>query len=223
MRTPASVDKRQAVTPGRIVTEALRLTREEGLENWTLRRLASAVGAYPAVVYHHVGDRETVVAAVIESVVAEVALPDERLPWRTWFEELLGGLRPVLRAAPGVARRLALHGPGVPSALAIIEGGVRVLRSAGFGDESVVVYELLLNQACLFVAFEDDRGLSPGIRERSAELFSSYRDSETQPGLAAMGRYVAEADPAEFFDYAIARTLDGVAARLTDRPVSTPA
>ncbi|CRK59506.1 Transcriptional regulator, TetR family [Alloactinosynnema sp. L-07] len=223
MRTSASVDKPKSDGHRRIVTEALRLTREEGVENWTLRRLAGAVGAYPAVVYHHVGDREAVVAEVIDAVVAEVALPDERLRWREWFEELLTGLRPVLRGAPGVARRLALHGPGVPSALPIIEAGVRVLRAAGFGDESVVVYELLLNQACLFVAFEDDRDLSPGIRERSAELFSSYRDSETKPGLAALGRYAAVADPAEFFGYAIARTLDGVAVRLADRPVSTPA
>ncbi|WP_436491882.1 TetR/AcrR family transcriptional regulator [Actinokineospora sp. HUAS TT18] len=213
MRTPASVDKRRAVTPEWIVTEALRLTRAEGLENWTLRGLAAAVGAYPAVIYHHIGDRDAVVTAVIERVVADVALPDPRLPWREWFEDLLTALRPVLRAAPGVARRLALHGAGVPGVLRVIDAGVRVLREAGFGDESCAAYELLLSQACLFIALEDDRG--PGLREKSADLISA------QPGLTDLGRYVAEVDPAEFYGYAIARTLDGIATRLADRPIST--
>ncbi|MBC6451520.1 TetR/AcrR family transcriptional regulator [Actinokineospora xionganensis] len=233
MPTYASVDKPRprsrdaaglpAVTAERIVDEALALTREQGLENWTLRQLAGAVSAYPAVVYHHVGDREAVVAGVIERVVAEFTVPEPK-QWRDWFEELLLDMRPVLRAAPGVARRLALYGPIVASARRVIDRGVRVLDAAGFGDESVLVCNVLLTQACQFVALEDDREHSPRLRAEAAAVFSSYRDREDLPGLAATGRFVyemtqrpggVEAYYDEFFAFAIARILDGVAARLT--------
>ncbi len=184
----------------------MTLTSEHGLENWTLRQLASGVGAYPAVIYHHVGDREAVVAAVIERVVGEWAVPAEELPWREWFDQLLTQGRPVLRRHPGVARRVALHGPLVQSAHRIIDPGVRVLQGAGFGDDSVPVYTLLLNAACMFVALEDDRETKRG---RPVE-----RDPSDLPGLVALVSYLDRADLSDEFAYSIARTLDGVAARL---------
>ena len=39
-----------AVTPDKIIDSALELTARHGLDSWTLRQLAAAVDAYPAVV-----------------------------------------------------------------------------------------------------------------------------------------------------------------------------
>lgn len=214
-----------AVTPERIVTAARELTRVHGLENWTLRQLAAAVDASPGVIYHHVGDREAVVASVIDHVVGTLPLPDADLPWRSWFEELLAALRPALRGYPGVAHRLALHGAGVPSARRIIDRGVGVLMSAGFGERGALVYALLLNQACQFVALEDDRDVNPDVRVQAAKEFAAFRDQEEMPGLAAMGRYVhAAAGPngterhyEELYSFAIGVALDGIEARLGTR------
>ncbi|GLZ36426.1 TetR family transcriptional regulator [Actinokineospora sp. NBRC 105648] len=218
MATYASVGGRRsraglpAVTPERVVRAALALTREHGLENWTLRQLAAGIGAYPAVIYHHVGDREAVVSAVLERVVAELPVPESDRPWRDWFEDLLTGWRPVLLTYPGVARRLAVHGALVPAMHTVIDCAVGVLRRAGLGDESVLACTLLLNQAWQSIAVEDDRG--PGIRERAAELHASLRDRPDVPGLAALGRFLDENPDVDLFGYGLARTLDGVAARL---------
>lgn len=208
------------MTSAGIITAAAELTRQFGLENWTLRQLASALDAYPAVIYHHVGDRKTVVAAVIEHIVGQLTPPPADLPWRAWFEQLMGELRPLLRRYPGVARRLALVGPAVPSAMTIIDRGVRVLKAAGFGEESPVLYGLLLSQACQFVALEDDRDLEPGLRAEAGEVFSAHREDTDQPGLAWMGRHVHDAAAHRdqhydwLFEYTMARVLDGVEVRL---------
>src|SRR2546427_10928497 len=82
-----------AVTPEKIISSALELTARHGLDSWTLRQLASAVDAYPAVVYHHVGDREAVVAAVVERVIAMLPVPAADLPWREWFPGLWTEMR----------------------------------------------------------------------------------------------------------------------------------
>ncbi|SDD10240.1 TetR/AcrR family transcriptional regulator [Actinokineospora iranica] len=195
-----------AITAERIVDEALRLTEEHGLENWTLRQLAAAVEAYPAVVYHHVGDREAVAAAVLDRVAGMIPLPPAALPWRDWFRVLLGELRVVLRRYPGTARRLAARGPGVERAAPIADRGVALLREAGFGTESVLAHTTLLGTACQFIATEDDRGAEvhradPAATGEFAHDIAEH--PESVPGFFA-----------GFYDYVVERTLDGMAARL---------
>lgn len=146
-----------AITADQVVTAATALTREHGLDGWSVRQLARELGVWPAVVYHHVGERDAVLEAVTERVVATIPLPDADLPWRAWFTELLTVARPVLRAHRGVAGRLARCGATVPSASRIIDRGQHVLARAGFGDEVVLAYSVLFSTACQLIAGEDDR------------------------------------------------------------------
>jgi AcrR family transcriptional regulator len=205
------------------VDAALALTAEHGLDNWTLRQLAAAVDAYPAVVYHHVGDRDSVVAAVLDRVVGHLQLPAEELSWPEWFGELMVELRVVLRRYPGTARRMVLFGPSVEAATPSVDSGMRMLLDAGFAAESVLAYNLLIATACQFVAMEDDRDGTLALRLDNTEEYASYRDRADLPGLAAHGRAMHElaGDPGltadyydRLYDYAVHRCLDGLAQRL---------
>jgi AcrR family transcriptional regulator len=211
-----------AVTPDKIISSALELTARHGLDGWTLRQLAGAVDAYPAVVYHHVGDREAVVAAVVDRVVGLLPVPDADLPWRDWYRVLLADLRTLLTGYPGVARRLALFG-ATSSAATLIDRGVRTLQLGGFGEESPTVYRLLLGTACLYLSAEDEQHRNAALKERNGELLAQCRDDPERPGLAALGSalYDLLSDPqrrssyfADFYDYAVERCLDGAACRL---------
>lgn len=221
------------VTAEAVVDAALRLTAEHGLENWSLRELARLLDVGPRVVYHHVGDRDTVVREVVQRVVAAIPLPPDDLGWRDWFATLLAACRPVLRRHPGVARRLAVLGPAVPAALELMDRGIRTLLDAGFEHGAVAAYRYLLNSALLQLAVEDDRrDLRPHAREELAAILLVHRDSERYPGLALVAADVQErgTDPediaeidAQFYEYAVARALDGVATQIrrTTAPVQT--
>jgi AcrR family transcriptional regulator len=211
-----------AVTPDQIVDAAVRLTAGSGLENWTLRQLAAEIEASPAVVYHHVGDREAVVNLVIERVTSEIEAPPETLPWREWFSGMLENHRTVLRQYPGTAYRLARFGPPVAAAAATVDMGVRLLQEAGFGADSVMAYYVLMTTACHYIATEDDQSVLDG---GNTEHYLAYRDREDMPGMAAIGNFVGQLlsgpdKPAEFhhdvFTYAIQRCLDGLEHRLAE-------
>jgi AcrR family transcriptional regulator len=211
-----------AVTPDQIVDAAVRLTAGAGLENWTLRQLAAEIEASPAVVYHHVGDREAVVGLVIERVTGEIESPPETLPWREWFALMLDNHRQVLRMYPGTAYRLARFGPPVTAAAKTIDLGVRLLQEAGFGAESVLAYNVLMTTACQYIAMEDDPARPRG---RNTTHYLAFRDRRDMPGMAAVAHFVAKlvSGPdklAEFHDdiftYAIQRCLDGLEHRLAD-------
>ncbi|ADJ48667.1 TetR family transcriptional regulator [Amycolatopsis mediterranei S699] len=214
-----------ALTADCIVSAATALTAQRGLDNWTLRELARSVEAYPAVIYHHVGDRDAVVNAVVDRVVGLLELPAEQLPWQEWFTELLAGLRAVLRTYPGCARRLALFGPSVKAATRTIDAGVGVLLTAGFGRESVLAYNLLLMTACQFVAMEDDRDGALALRIDNTEEYATYRERADLPGMAELGAAMHDlmGDPdlasgyyAQLYDYAVRRCLDGLTHRLDE-------
>ena len=212
-----------AVTPDGIVAAALDLTAHHGLESWTLRQLAAAVQAYPAVIYHHVGDRESVVRAVVDRVIGMFPLPSEQLPWRDWFRALAVELRTVLSRFPGVARRISVQGLTPEAAAPSIDRGMRVLQDAGFGDESAEIYRFLTNVICHLISVEDEHNRHAEQHARDLAAWSRHSDDTARPGLAAMSaslRAIAE-DPrrrethfADTFDYAIERCLDGIEARL---------
>ncbi|QRP48134.1 TetR/AcrR family transcriptional regulator [Amycolatopsis sp. FDAARGOS 1241] len=221
-----------AVTAEKVVDAAVALTAERGLDNWTLRQLAAAVDAYPAVIYHHVGDRDAVVSAVLDRVVGLLTLPDDDLPWQDWFAELLTELRTVLRSHPGTARRLVLFGPSVDAAARTVDRGIGVLLDAGFGEESVLAYNLLVATACQFVAMEDDRDGTLALRLDNTEEYAGYRDRTDLPGMAAHGRamHALINDPdlaarwyTRLYDYAVQRCLDGLTHRLAELGAEPPA
>ncbi len=210
-----------AITAGQIVDSAVRLTAERGLENWTLRQLAAEIEASPAVVYHHVGDREAVVSLVLERVILEVETPPETLPWREWFSVMLDNHRKVLRSYPGTAYRLAMYGPPVEVAAVTIDLGVRLLQEAGFGAESVLAYNVLMSTACQYIAMQDN----PSRGTSNSPHYLPYRDRDDLPGMAAVGHFVARLSSSpealarfhdEVFRYATDRCLDGLERRLAE-------
>jgi AcrR family transcriptional regulator len=213
------------ITADRIIAEAMRLTVEHGLESWTVRQLAAAVDAYPAVIYHHVGDRDAVVKEVCERVVGMLPIPDLELPWRDWFARLLTGVRDTMREYPGSARRIMLYELSVSAAAVLIEHGVGKLLAAGFGNESVLVYNVLTSTACQHVAMEDDRDNHMHAGFGNAETYLAYRGRTEAPGLAEMGDAVYQAmhNPdltagyyGLMYEYAMSRCLDGLECRLDE-------
>jgi AcrR family transcriptional regulator len=152
------------VTAEQIVSAAMELTHEHTLEGWTVRRLADAVGSYPAVIYHHVGDRERVVEAVVDRVAALVleatpAVPEgDDPPWRTWLRQYAGNVRALLIYYPGVARRLAVNAAadtgGAPALHRLL---TQVFEHGRFGADANAAARLLLITMTSLITVEDDR------------------------------------------------------------------
>lgn len=230
-RVPASAQRRRSrasaglppITADKIVDAAVDLTAEHGLDGWSIRQIATRLDVWPGVVAHHVGDREAVVMAVTDRIVGRIPVPGADVSWRDWFRRLMFEGREVLKQYPGVARRLVVVGPNVPSALPTIDAGIKVLQGAGFGSQATEIYRYLLNSAFMLVAVEDDRGnFFPSARADMGRTMAAFAQDKERPGLAAAGAQalarsqdVAEQDLA-FFRLTVERSLDGAEALLKD-------
>lgn len=215
-RGPRILRNQPPMDAEQIVTAAVRLTRLYSLDQWTIRQLGEELECWPAVIYHHVGDRDAVVAEVVDRVVGMVRPLDDGVPWRQSFEEMLTDLRVTLRGHSGVARWLALNGPVVPEALLGLDRGVRMLAHAGLADEAAIAYTSVLNSALLMIVLEEDWAARSALDD-VREVLAEYQGSTTHPGLSAMSSFVDAWDFDENYRYGVVRLLDGIAGRLAEQ------
>jgi TetR/AcrR family transcriptional regulator, tetracycline repressor protein len=92
----------------RIVTEAVALLDEGGLEGVTLRRLAGRLGVQAPTLYWHIPSKAALVTAIAEEILdqqfPELAPPGPDERWQDWLIGLAERLRRALLAHPDGAR-----------------------------------------------------------------------------------------------------------------------
>jgi TetR/AcrR family transcriptional regulator, tetracycline repressor protein len=115
-----------------VVRAGLELLDERGLAGFTMRSLAERLGTYPATVYWHVGNRDKLLAAVVDQVLAGMEVPDaSRMGWQDWLESLAREYRRVMHRHPNVAGLAAAQLLVSPPAMRLVEAVVAVLAGAG--------------------------------------------------------------------------------------------
>ncbi|WP_280263557.1 TetR/AcrR family transcriptional regulator [Nocardia wallacei] len=208
---------------GVIVDAALALTAERGLDGWSMRDLTGRLDTSLSVIYHHVGDRERLRAAVVDRIYAEMDLDIDETDWRTALYSVLSAMIDHLSGYRGVATWLLHNGPQTEQLVPVLETGMRLMLEAGWGEESAPAHSMAFNTCLGLIALGDrqpgdtaEPGLS-GLRS----LLESH--PAAGPGAEQMGRMAArfEGDAAEtaavrreYCRYALDRILDGLEVRL---------
>ncbi len=86
-------------------------------------------------------------------------------------------LRAVFVQYAGVARRVALNGPGAEACGPTVDRAMRTLLSAGLGqDEVALVCRLLVCQAYLLISFQDDQRKASAVKARISDSLGAPPD-----------------------------------------------
>jgi AcrR family transcriptional regulator len=72
----------------RILDAALALADAEGVEGLTMRRLAAELGVEAMTIYYHVPNKDAILDALVERVIAEIELPEPGTEWRSALRSL---------------------------------------------------------------------------------------------------------------------------------------
>lgn len=115
-----------------ILSAALALADESGLEAVTMRAVAARVGLTPMALYRHVADKEALLDGVLETGVSEVVLPGPDLPWDERLTAIATQVRVIGHRHP-VALGLAFSRPGSTPGVRRLVGAIH----AAFADAGV--------------------------------------------------------------------------------------
>lgn len=110
--------QRRDLTMEEVVDRAIEIAQAEGERGLTMRRVADACGVTPMAIYHHVENKEALLTAIVDRVVAaaiaDLGTGDD---WRTDLVEFLCRFRQGLIDHP-TAAQVFLRRPVLSEALA---------------------------------------------------------------------------------------------------------
>jgi AcrR family transcriptional regulator len=123
----------------RVLTAAVALADDGGLESLTMRRLAQELGVVPMALYKHVANRQAVVDGMIDIVFAELELPDATgSDWKTAMRRRALSVRAaLLRHRWAVGLMESRENPGPPNRRHH-NATMGCLREAGFSLRDAV-------------------------------------------------------------------------------------
>jgi AcrR family transcriptional regulator len=190
-------DRRPRLNRERVVTEALAVIAEDGVQALTMRSLATRLGVVPGAVYHHVRNKQQLQDLVLDNVLAEVDVHlDAALGWTGQLKVLAHRLRQVLEDHPGVAGILKTRDPLGPHSLALAEAFLGPLQAAGLGDrEAGLAFFLLVDYTIGFAvggsstSVNEQRVRDPATRAQLHQFFRSL-PPDRFPALVALGEHV---------------------------------
>jgi len=220
-------DRRPQLTRERIVTEALAVIAEDGVQALTMRSLAARLGVVPGALYHHVGNKQRLQDLLLDGVLAEIDFHlDSSLAWTQQLKVLAHRLRQVLEAHPGVAGILKTRDPLGPHSLALAEALLAPLQAAEFADrEAGLAFSLLVDYTVGFAvsstptSVNEQRVRDAAIRGQLHEFFRSL-PPDRFPALVALGEHVWLDNRDERFTVGLQVLVDGLehARRSPHRP-----
>ncbi|MGB0112131.1 MAG: TetR/AcrR family transcriptional regulator C-terminal domain-containing protein [Ilumatobacteraceae bacterium] len=125
-----NAEKRQPLSPDRVMSCALELADEIGIADLTIRRLADALEVKPMSIYHHVANKEAIIDGMVDLVFAEIEMPDPDLDWKSSMRRRCGSARAVLARHPWATPYMESRRSPGPATLAHHDAVLGCLRRA---------------------------------------------------------------------------------------------
>jgi TetR/AcrR family transcriptional regulator, tetracycline repressor protein len=158
----------RSLSRARVINEALALLDREGLERFSLRRLADHLGVTPMAMYNHVANRQDLLQAIADTVVSNVEYRRVRGGWQKVVAACFRTLRTACLGHPG-AVALVESAEVLPAAVfRPMEITLTALEGAGLGVEDALRgYSLLITFTLGQVSYQI-KGWSRGVDPAAA-------------------------------------------------------
>lgn len=205
--------KKSVLTKDKVVAAAIAIIGENGLEAFSMPKLASALGVRAPSLYHYFADRNELLAAVARTVATPDPAPAAAPAGGSWVDFLVTqavAMRSTILRHPHCAPLLARYMPS-GDMFGEYEQICRLLADAGVPARLHVPIVDGVTALTIGAAF---------LRENAAHYTDSgdgpTPDPDRHPTLQAALATVEGHTPDELFETYVRTYLDGIALRLAD-------
>lgn len=207
---PHTPDSRLGLSHERILDAALALLNRDGLDSFSMRRLADSLGVGTMTIYGYFRTKDQLLDALVDHAAGAMPAARAEGPWREQVRELVLAVRRTHLLHPAIVE-LRLRRPLLSTgALDLSEAGMRILREAGFSRRDAArAYRSLFIYTFGFAAFGPQGG---GLAERdqTREAIAALPE-ERYPVLTEVAHEAAESMADErVFEFGLDRLLDGL-------------
>ena len=173
---------RTPLSRARVLDAAIALADEGGLDAFSMRGLAQALGVVPMALYKHVANKDALLDGMIDLVFEEIELPPRDIEWRSAMRRRALSTRDALRRHPWAIGIMESRQPG-PANLRNHNAVMGCLREAGFSFE-VAIHAYSTQDAYIYGFALQERDLGFKTPESAGE--AAQRRADT---IGALGDY----------------------------------
>ncbi|MFF2505647.1 TetR/AcrR family transcriptional regulator [Streptomyces sp. NPDC058067] len=202
-------DTRKHLDREQVLAAAAKLVKQQGPQSLTMRKLAAELGTAVTSIYWHVGNRESLLEALVERTVADLG---EIRPRGTTPEQRVASvaraLRRQLREHPHLVAMVHERGLTERMFLPAQQALVREVHAAGLrGSRAAGVVRAVQFHVVGHVLVERQRERAPAQRPGEEELWGAL----TAAGDPALARALSmPADPEKVFDTSVRALVSGL-------------
>ncbi|WP_406632557.1 TetR/AcrR family transcriptional regulator [Amycolatopsis sp. WGS_07] len=176
-----------------IVAAAVAITRSEGLDRLTMRRVAKELDTGAASLYVYVADIEELHAAVLDDFLGEIEFDRAAGDgdWRERLRALMDSYRSVLLAQPSLARVALVTRMSGPHYLRAVDAALGLLVEGGLSDYgAALAVDQLFLLATASAAEHGTRARMPNAHRQHEDLIAEIdaAPAEEYPNIAHIGR-----------------------------------
>jgi AcrR family transcriptional regulator len=213
--------KREPLSRDKVFAAAVRITDVDGLAALTMRSLAQELGVKPMSLYYYVRNKEEILDGIVDSVFAEIDLPEIGKNWRTEVRRRAHSARAALTRHPWALALMETRTNPGPATLRHHDAMLGTLRAEGFSLSMTAqayalidayVYGFALQEASLpFEGAESAGDVADSImKDFGAGDYPHLVEFATQHVLQPGYDFGAQ------FDFGLDLILDALAARLQE-------
>lgn len=202
----------------RILRTALGLVDEEGMGALSMRRLAGELGVDPMAIYHHLPGKDALVSGLVETVFAEMRVPDPGDRWQDRVRAYARAYRDLARSHPNLAVHLVSDPPAAAAAtLEASEALYEALAASGMEARDVVrAADLIVDYVNGFALAESAGPLGDlGERRELLERLVERPDATTPAMARVLGEISGEELPVDF-EFGVDVIITGLGVRTGD-------
>lgn len=224
---PSPTGRRPALTREQILTAALKIIDQDGVEALTMRRLGQVLERNPMGIYRHAADKDALLDGVVEHVIAELVIPhvpatDGEHDWEAALRHTAHAFRQIALAHPHVVPLLVTRSVSGPLArrplgtLRPLEELLEVFITAGF-DLHGALHATRLFTGFLYRHVQDELQQRLDNPDETEDLLrlGLHRLPITQfPRLRSLATVLATYDGAAELDEGLAIVIAGLRSQL---------
>ena len=165
--TPAP-PARRPLTREHILHVGLRFIDEQGLEAFTMRKLAQELGVDPMSIYRHFENKEALLDGVADVLWGEVELSGSETGWEALLRSLATSLRALAHAHPHAYALLCNNQSLSLGMLRLCDVTLEQLQRTGFEQRRAVEVLCTVCSYAMGYAMVELSALSPALSERAA-------------------------------------------------------
>jgi AcrR family transcriptional regulator len=184
---PEPVTPRLRLNRERVLRAAVQLADEVGIDAVSMRRLAEALGVVPMALYKHVANKEELLDAMIDVIVAEIDPPAGGLGWQAAIRGRILSARQVLLRHPWARPVLESRTRQSPTVLEYMDSTIGVFLAGGLSvDLTHHVMHALGSRMWGFTQELFDQPADPGGAAPAATA-SAIPEATPEDAAAALG------------------------------------